>query len=63
MRIIIDVDEDRRRRMIRLRTRYYANGKDGVRVHNSGLATYELIRDAISMCAEGGIIEHQGEAR
>lgn len=61
MRIIIDLDESKRK--VRLRTRYYTSAKDRVWLHNAGVATYELIKDAINQCAQGGIVEHDGEAR
>lgn len=46
MRIIIDMDADRKRGMVRVRMRRYANGADGVKICNAGLETYSLIRDA-----------------
>lgn len=63
MRIIIDMDTDRRRRMVRVRMRRYANSADGVAFCNAGLETYNLIKDAFANCTEGAYLVDEGEAK
>lgn len=63
MRIIIDMDADRKRGMVRVRMRRYANGADGVKICNAGLETYNFIRDALANCTKGTDIVDEGEAR
>ena len=66
MRIIIDIDQARDshgKRAVRARTKWYANAKDDLRVHNCGVEIYEALKDGFGTGFVGGIIEHQGEQK
>ena len=64
MRIIINVDEgkdDKGKKAVRVRTGYYFNGKDCLRVRNCGVEIYQCLVDSFSGAIEGGVIIHEGE--
>jgi hypothetical protein len=66
MRIIIDIDQakdDRKRKAVRVRTKYYTGEKDPVPVHNSGIEIYNAIKDIFDTAFVGGIMEHKGEVK
>jgi hypothetical protein len=70
MRIIIDIDESRApsppyRKAVRIRTKYYRNAADCVRVANAGIVIYEELKRGLSFDTfEGDLIfDHQGESR
>ena len=70
MRIIIDIDESRtpsppHRKAVRIRTKYYRNAADCVRVANAGIVIYEEIQRGLSFDSFEGdlVIQHQGESR
>ena len=66
MRIIINIDEgkdDKGKKAIRLRSSYYFNGKDGLRVRNCGVEIYECLKEGIGGGFEGGVIIHEGEKK
>ena len=70
MRIIIDIDESRatsapHRKAVRIRTRFYRNAADCVRVANAGIVIYDEIKRGLSFDTFEGdlIIQHQGEQK
>ena len=66
MRIIIDIDEakdERRRKAVRVRTKYYAKAQDPVPVHNSGIEIYTALKEIFDSAFVGGIMEHKGEVK
>ena len=70
MRIIIDIDESRtreppHRKAVRIRTKYYRNAADCVRVANAGIVIYEELKRGLSFDSFEGdlIIQHQGESK
>lgn len=67
MRIIIDVDEAREqgRKKIRIRSRFYRNSDDCLRVQNAGNAIYNEIVNGLSFKNFEGdlMIKHEGEVR
>lgn len=70
MRIIIDIDESRtpsppHRKAVRIRTKFYRNAADCVRVANTGILIYEEIKRGLSFDSFEGdlIIQHQGESK
>ena len=66
MRIIIDIDEakdERRRKAVRVRTKYYTNAQDPVPVHNSGIEIYDALKEIFDSAFTGGIMEHKGEQK
>lgn len=66
MRIIIDIDEAKNehgKRSIRARTKWYANAKDDLRVHNCGVEIYNALKEIFDSAFVGGIMEHKGEVK
>lgn len=66
MRIIIDIDEakdERRRKAVRVRTKWYTGEKDPVPVHNSGIEIYNALKEIFDSAFVGGIMIHQGEVK
>ena len=66
MRIIINIDEgkdERGKKAIRLRSGYYFNGKDGLRVRNCGVEIYDAIKEGFGRGCEGGLVIHEGEQK
>lgn len=70
MRIIIDIDESRspsppHRKAVRIRTKFFRNAADCVRVANAGIAIYEELKRGLSFDTFEGdlVIQHQGESR
>lgn len=67
MRIIIDIDTAREqgRRKIRVRSRFYRNKDDCLRVENAGVVIYNEIERGLSFDSFAGdlIFQHEGEAR
>ena len=66
MRIIINIDErkdERGKKAIRLRSGYYFNGKDGLRVRNCGGEIYDAIKEGFGRGFEGGLVIHEGEQK
>ena len=70
MRIIIDIDESRtseppHRKAVRIRTRFFRDAADCVRVANAGIVIYEEIKRGLSFDTFDGdlIIQHQGESK
>ena len=66
MRIIINIDEgkdERGKKAIRLRSNYYFNGKDGLRVRNCGVEIYDAIKEGFGSGFVGGEIIHEGERK
>ena len=66
MRIIIDIDEVRDRekgRSVRVRTHWYGNSKDCVRVQNCGMEIYNAIKEGFDQRTTGGVVVHEGERR
>ena len=70
MRIIIDIDEScapspPHRKAVRIRTRFYRNAADCVRVANAGIVIYEEIKRGLSFDSFEGdlVIQHQGEQK
>ena len=64
MRILLNIDEGKDasgRKAIRIRTNYYHNSNDCLRVRNCGVEIYNLIKEAFTNNFEGGVIIHQGE--
>lgn len=67
MRIIIDIDTAREqgRKKIRIRSRYYRNSDDCLRVENAGNLIYNEITRGVSFESFAGdlIFQHEGEVR
>lgn len=66
MRIIININEAKDakgKRNIRVRTGYYFNGDDKIRVKNCGVEIYGIIKDGFGKGFEGGTIIHEGEKK
>ena len=70
MRIIIDIDESRtpstpHRKAVRIRTRFFRNAADCVRVANAGIVIYEELKRGLSFDNFEGdlVIQHQGESK
>ena len=70
MRIIIDIDESRtpsptHRKAVRIRTKFFRNAADCVRVANAGILIYEELKRGLSFDSFAGdlIIQHQGESK
>ena len=64
MRIMLDVDEGKDaagKKAIRIRTSYYHNSKDCLRVRNCGVEIYNLIVESFTNNFVGGVIIHLGE--
>lgn len=66
MRIIINITEgkdDSGKKAVVVRTGYYMNGKDCLRVQNTGTEIYNLIVEGFGNGFEGGVIKHEGERK
>lgn len=66
MRIIIDIDvarDSHGKRSVRARTKWYANAKDDLRVHNCGVEIYNALKEIFDSAFVGGIMIHQGEVK
>ena len=66
MRIIIDIDEAkdaRKRKAVRVRTKWYTGENDPVPVHNSGIEIYNALKEIFDSAFVGGIMEHKGEQK
>jgi len=64
MRIIIDIDEVRDRekgKSVRVRTKWYNNSGDCLRVRNCGVEIYNAIKEGFDQRTTGGIVVHEGE--
>lgn len=66
MRIIINIDEGKdanSRRAVRVRTSYYFNGGDCLRIRNCGIEIYDVIKEGFGRGFEGGVIIHEGKRK
>lgn len=66
MRIIINIEEGKdanNRRAVRVRTGYYFNGSDCLRIKNCGIEIYDVIKEGFGRGFEGGVIIHEGERK
>ena len=68
MRIIINIDEakdpDRPgKKTVRVRTGYYFNSDDELRIQNCGVEIYNILKEGFGRGFEGGLIIHEGEKK
>ena len=66
MRILIDISEgrdDSNRKAVKVRTSYFFNSDDCLRVRNCGTEIYNAIREGFDERMIGGVVSHEGERR
>ena len=68
MRIIINIDEvkdpDRiGKKTVRVRTGYYFNDGDKLRIQNCGVEIYNILKEGFGCGFEGGLMIHEGERK
>jgi len=63
MRIIINVNQGKDakgKRAVVVRTGYYFNADDSLRIQNCGVDIYNIIKDGFGSGFTGGVIVHEG---